>query len=66
MNLLTEDNLPHYYHAIESVFGSDEPWGFWSRRWTAEEGRHSIVIRDYLTVTRPSTRSPSSGAAWPR
>ena len=22
------------------------------RRWTAEEGRHSIVLRDYLTVTR--------------
>ena len=27
-------------------------WGEWNRRWTAEEGRHSIVIRDYLTVTR--------------
>jgi acyl-[acyl-carrier-protein] desaturase len=24
----------------------------WARRWTAEEMRHSIVIRDYLTVTR--------------
>jgi acyl-[acyl-carrier-protein] desaturase len=22
------------------------------RRWTAEEGRHAIVLRDYLTVTR--------------
>src|SRR5256885_148780 len=22
------------------------------RRWTAEEGRHSIAIRDFLTVTR--------------
>ncbi len=27
-------------------------WGDWARRWTAEEGRHSIVIRDYLTVSR--------------
>ncbi len=52
VNLLTEDNLPHYYRAIDAVFGADEPWAFWSRRWTAEEGRHSIVIRDYLTVTR--------------
>jgi len=26
-------------------------WGTWNRRWTAEEGRHAIVIRDYLTVT---------------
>jgi acyl-[acyl-carrier-protein] desaturase len=34
------------------MFGRDSAWGEWSRRWTAEEGRHSIVIRDYLTVTR--------------
>jgi acyl-[acyl-carrier-protein] desaturase len=34
------------------MFGRDSNWGEWSRRWTAEEGRHSIVIRDYLTVTR--------------
>src|SRR4029077_18322479 len=27
-------------------------WAEWIRRWTAEEGRHSIVLRDYLTVTR--------------
>ena len=26
--------------------------GQWTLRWTAEEGRHAIVIRDYLTVTR--------------
>jgi acyl-[acyl-carrier-protein] desaturase len=52
INLLTEDNLPHYFRGIEATFGSDNPWGYWSRRWTAEEGRHSTVIRDYLTVTR--------------
>ena len=33
-------------------FGDDGAWGTWVRRWTAEEGRHSIVLRDYLTVTR--------------
>jgi acyl-[acyl-carrier-protein] desaturase len=27
-------------------------WGQWIGRWTAEEGRHGIAIRDYLTVTR--------------
>ena len=37
---------------IEGLFGADSVWGAWVRRWTAEEGRHSIVIRDYLTVTR--------------
>jgi acyl-[acyl-carrier-protein] desaturase len=52
VNLLTEDNLPYYFRTIERTFGPDGPWGEWVRRWTAEEGRHSIVIRDYLTVTR--------------
>lgn len=51
LNLLTEDNLPYYYSTIQGVFG-DGAWGEWARRWTAEEGRHAIVIRDYLTVTR--------------
>jgi acyl-[acyl-carrier-protein] desaturase len=52
VNLLTEDNLPHYFQTINDMFGSNGPWGEWTRRWTAEEGRHSIVIRDYLTVTK--------------
>ena len=52
VNLLTEDNLPYYFRTIERMFGADSAWGTWARRWTAEEGRHSIVIRDYLTVTR--------------
>lgn len=52
VNLLTEDNLPYYFHTIDRLFGRDSAWGEWSRRWTAEEGRHSIVLRDYLTVTR--------------
>ncbi|MGZ8734058.1 MAG: acyl-ACP desaturase [Acidimicrobiia bacterium] len=51
VNILTEDNLPYYYHSITG-FGLSEAWQEWSRRWTAEEGRHAIVIRDYLTVTR--------------
>jgi len=52
LNMLTEDNLPHYFHTIKSTFGPNGPWADWSHRWTAEEGRHLIVIRDYLTVTR--------------
>ncbi|MFC7732520.1 acyl-ACP desaturase [Actinomadura keratinilytica] len=52
VNLLTEDNLPGYHHAIATVFGRDGAWGTWVNRWTAEENRHGIVIRDYLTVTR--------------
>ncbi|MCU1426695.1 MAG: hypothetical protein JWL83_695 [Actinomycetia bacterium] len=52
VNLLTEDNLPYYTNMITSVYGNGGVWGTWVRRWTAEEGRHSIVLRDYLTVTR--------------
>jgi acyl-[acyl-carrier-protein] desaturase len=52
VNLLTEDNLPFYFHAIECLFPTGGPWEAWNRRWTAEEGRHSIVIRDWLMVTR--------------
>lgn len=52
LNLLTEDNLPYYHLAIWNTFGGNGPWGEWVRRWTAEEGRHSIAMRDFLTVTR--------------
>jgi acyl-[acyl-carrier-protein] desaturase len=52
VNLLTEDNLPGYYHAISLGFGDDGAMGEWSRRWAAEEQRHAIVIRDWNTVTR--------------
>ncbi len=52
VNLLTEDNLPYYTRQITNMFGDESVWGTWVRRWTAEEGRHSIVLRDYLTVTR--------------
>ncbi|MEU4240371.1 acyl-ACP desaturase [Actinoplanes sp. NPDC026619] len=52
VNLLTEDNLPSYHHEIATLFGRDGAWGNWVHRWTAEEGRHGIALRDYLTVTR--------------
>ena len=52
VNLLTEDNLPSYHHEIAVLFGRDAAWGDWVHRWTAEEGRHGIAIRDYLLTTR--------------
>ncbi|ARQ67704.1 acyl-ACP desaturase [Streptomyces marincola] len=52
VNLLTEDNLPSYHHEIATIFGRDGAWGTWVHRWTAEEGRHGIVMRDYLLTTR--------------
>ena len=53
VGLLTEDNLPSYHRLIHGMFGrGDGAWLSWVGRWTAEEGRHAIVLRDYLTVTR--------------
>ena len=52
LNLLTEDNLPAYHRELNRAFGDDEPWRVWVDRWTAEEGRHAIALRDYLVVTR--------------
>ncbi|GAY17120.1 acyl-ACP desaturase [Mycobacterium sp. shizuoka-1] len=51
-NLLTEDNLPSYHREAAEHFSRDSVWGTWVGRWTAEEARHSIVIRDYLVITR--------------
>ena len=53
VNLMTEDNLPSYHREIYDMFGKkDSAWMTWVHRWTAEEGRHSIVLRDYLVLTR--------------
>ncbi|WP_180686028.1 acyl-ACP desaturase [Streptomyces gossypiisoli] len=52
VNLLTEDNLPTYHHQFATLFGEDGAWGTWVHRWTAEEARHSVVIRDYLLTSR--------------
>jgi acyl-[acyl-carrier-protein] desaturase len=52
VNLLTEDNLPSYHREIAQIFGRDDAWGEWVHRWTAEEGRHAIVMRDYMLVKR--------------
>jgi len=52
VNLLTEDNLPSYHREIAVIFGRDNAWGEWVHRWTAEEGRHGIAMRDYMLVKR--------------
>lgn len=51
-NLLTEDNLPSYHREAAGSFSGDGAWGTWVNRWTAEENRHGIALRDYLVVTR--------------
>jgi acyl-[acyl-carrier-protein] desaturase len=52
VNLLTEDNLPYYTNELLSVVPTDHPLSEWSRRWTAEEWRHSSAMRDWMLATR--------------
>lgn len=51
VNLLTEDNLPHYFLSLRTLFRGDA-WAEWANRWVAEEDRHAQVMRDYLLVSR--------------
>ena len=63
VNLLTEDNLPYYFRSVERMFGADGAWGTWVRRWTAEEGRHSMAIYGYLMVDARDRPAPARAVA---
>ncbi|WP_370418382.1 acyl-ACP desaturase [Streptomyces sp. QH1-20] len=52
INLLTEDNLPSYHFEISVRLGRDGAWGAWNHRWTAEEDRHSSVLRAFVHARR--------------
>ncbi|MFE0042983.1 acyl-ACP desaturase [Streptomyces albireticuli] len=52
INLLTEDNLPSYHFEIAVQLGRDGAWGAWNHRWTAEEDRHSAVLRAFVHARR--------------
>ncbi len=52
VNLLTEDNLPYYTTTLLGAVPSEHPLSQWSRRWTAEEWRHSAAMRDWMLATR--------------
>lgn len=52
INVLTEDNLPYYTATGLRKFEASEVLVEWMRRWTAEESRHSIAIRDWIIEMR--------------
>lgn len=52
LSLLTEDNLPTYHHELAATVGRDGAWGHWVHRWSAEEDRHTAVLRAYVHTTR--------------
>ncbi|MGW4772655.1 acyl-ACP desaturase [Nocardia sp. NPDC004278] len=51
VSVLIADNLPSYHREIGKYLRIGS-WWRWVGRWTAEENRHEIMIRNYLMVTR--------------
>ena len=51
VGVLAADNMPSYHRELAYNLRTG-PWWRWVGRWTAEENRHSIVLRDYLVLTR--------------
>ncbi|WP_327142017.1 acyl-ACP desaturase [Nocardia sp. NBC_01327] len=51
VSVLIADNLPAYHRELGKYLRTG-PWWRWVGRWTAEENRHEILIRNYLMVTR--------------
>ncbi len=51
VSVLIADNLPSYHRELGKHLRRG-PWWRWVGRWTAEENRHEILIRNYLMVTR--------------
>ncbi len=52
VNLLTEDNLPYYTCSLFDHAPADHPIREWNHQWTMEENRHSMVMRDWVHVSR--------------
>ncbi|MEV6134797.1 acyl-ACP desaturase [Nocardia sp. NPDC051990] len=51
VSVLIADNLPSYHREVGKYLRTGS-WWRWVGRWTAEENRHEILIRNYLMVTR--------------
>ncbi|WP_280436663.1 acyl-ACP desaturase [Nocardia carnea] len=51
VSVLIADNLPSYHREVGKYLRTGA-WWRWVGRWTAEEARHSVLIRNYLMTTR--------------
>lgn len=51
IGVLIADNVPAYHRELAKLIRSGSFWT-WTNRWTAEEARHAIVLRNYMMVTR--------------
>jgi acyl-[acyl-carrier-protein] desaturase len=52
VGVLIADNLPAYHRDLAFSLRKKGVWWKWIGRWTAEENRHAIVLRDFLMTTR--------------
>jgi acyl-[acyl-carrier-protein] desaturase len=52
VNLLTEDNLPYYTNSLLAHAPKEHPILDWNHQWTMEENRHSMVMRDWVHISR--------------
>ncbi|MFD6158805.1 acyl-ACP desaturase [Nocardia sp. NPDC060256] len=51
VSVLIADNLPSYHRELGKYLRTGA-WWRWVGRWTAEENRHEILIRNFLMTTR--------------
>lgn len=51
VNLLTEDNLPHYTSRIQGMVQRSPALMHFSNEWTAEEDAHGVLMRDYALLS---------------
>lgn len=52
VGVLLADNLPEYHRDLAFALRANDTWWKLIGRWTAEENRHAIVLRNYLMTTR--------------
>ncbi len=52
VGVLVADNLPAYHRELARALTGLGAWWKWTGRWTSEENRQSIVLRDFLVLTR--------------
>lgn len=52
VGVLVADNLPAYHRELARALTGLGAWWKWTGRWTSEENRQSIVLRNFLVLTR--------------
>ncbi|MET4049752.1 MULTISPECIES: acyl-ACP desaturase [unclassified Rhodococcus (in: high G+C Gram-positive bacteria)] len=52
VSVLVADNLPAYHRELARALTGQGAWWKWTGRWTSEENRQAIALRDFLVLTR--------------